>query len=249
VISNLLNNAAKYTERGGTIELSAGRENDFMTVSVRDSGIGIAADVLPRVFDMFMQVDSGGISAHGGLGLGLTLAKHLVELHGGTIEGRSDGRGKGSEFIVRLPVVAGDGAETAPVPRSEPDAAPSDSSKRILVVDDREAQAQSLAMLLESMGHQVRIAHDGPRALEIAREFLPEVGLIDIGLPGMTGYEVARRLRDQPQLANMLLIAQTGWGRDEDRERAREAGFDHHMAKPIDHQSLFRLISGLQKDP
>jgi CheY-like chemotaxis protein len=178
-----------------------------------------------------------------GLGLGLTLAKHLIEQHNGTIEAKSGGRGTGSEFVVHLPVAA-----EAPIAGNR--ASPSGSLQeqtmkptRILVVDDREMQARSLALLLESMGHQVRIATNGHQALNVAMEFLPEVALVDIGLPDMTGYEVARRLREQPALKNMLLIAQTGWGRDEDRERAHEAGFDHHMAKPLNHDELFRLIA------
>ncbi len=245
VFSNLLNNAAKYTDPGGDIRLSARREGDTVTVSIRDSGVGIAPELLPHIFDIFTRGFAPGTSSQSGLGLGLTLAKRLVETHNGTIEARSDGHGKGSEFIVRLPVAqsAADPALTLPMS----DDAQAQAPRRILVVDDREAQARTLAMLLESMGHQVQIASDGPSALDMAADFTPEVGLIDIGLPGMTGYEVARRLRAQPQLKNMLLIAQTGWGRDEDRQRAHEAGFDHHLAKPIDHEALFHLLANTRE--
>ena len=241
VFSNLLNNAAKYTGPGGEIQLSAGRTGDFAIVSVKDSGTGISPELLPRIFDIFMQGDSSGTSAQGGLGLGLTLAKYLVEMHGGTIEAKSEGRDRGSEFIVRLPVAQGDSASKT---RSlaHPEQSANQASRRVLVVDDRRVQAESLGMLLGAMGHEVRIALDGPGALEISAEFNPEVALVDIGLPGMSGYELARRLRAHPRHKNMLLIAQTGWGREEDRQRSRDAGFDHHLAKPIDHETLFRLL-------
>jgi CheY-like chemotaxis protein len=174
------------------------------------------------------------------------LAKRLVEMHKGTIEAKSEGAGKGSEFIVRLPM-ARDGGTAPAASMTSPSASEQlQTPRRILVVDDREAQAQSLGMLLESMGHQVRTAHNGESALRTAAEFNPDVALIDIGLPDMNGYELARRLRQQPRFKNMLLIAQTGWGRDEDRQAAHEAGFDHHLAKPIDFEALFRLIEGRQ---
>ena len=243
VFSNLLNNAAKYTRPGGRIGLSARRENDFVTVSVKDSGSGIAPELLPQVFEIFTRGDLPGTAAYSGLGIGLTLAKRLVEMHGGSIEAKSGGPGKGSEFIVRLPVARDDVTAPAASPSARLNDKRPHERKRILVVDDREAQAQSLAMLLEAVGHQVQIAHSGESALEKASGFSPEIGLIDIGLPGMSGYEVARWLREQPQFKNMLLIAQTGWGRDEDRELSREAGFDHHLAKPIDHEALLRLIA------
>jgi CheY-like chemotaxis protein len=171
----------------------------------------------------------------------LTLAKYLVEMHGGTIEAKSEGRDKGSEFIVRLPVAQGDSGSKARS-SARPEESANQASRRVLVVDDRRVQAESLGMLLEAVGHEVRIALDGPGALEISAEFNPEVALVDIGLPGMSGYELARRLRAHPRHKNMLLIAQTGWGREEDRQRSRDAGFDHHLAKPIDHETLFRLL-------
>jgi two-component system CheB/CheR fusion protein len=248
VFSNLLNNAAKYTDPGGHIHLSARREDGFITVAVKDSGSGIERELLPRVFDVFIRGEAPGTSQYSGLGIGLTLAKRLVEMHKGTIEAKSDGPGKGSEFIVRLPVARSDGAAPAEptFTSSRSDSGGIPTSRRILVVDDRQAQAQSLSMLLEAMGHRVRVALNGETALQAAAEFNPEVALIDIGLPGMNGYELARRLREQPRLKNMLLIAQTGWGREEDRQSSRDAGFDHHLAKPIDHQELFRLLAAPQ---
>jgi two-component system CheB/CheR fusion protein len=246
VFSNLLNNSAKYTGSGGDIYLGAKREGQTVVVSVKDFGMGIAPELLPRVFDMFSRGDSPGTSSQSGLGLGLTLAKRLVEMHHGSIEAKSQGLGKGSEFIVRLPLMQGDGGPAVESRSSEPQNG--QVPKRILVVDDREPQAQSLAMLLRSMGHEVRVANDGPSALDAAADFLPEVGLVDIGLPGMSGYELARRLREQPQLKNMLLIAQTGWGRDEDRQRSEEAGFDYHLTKPIDYEALFRLLDASKHD-
>jgi two-component system CheB/CheR fusion protein len=242
VFSNLLNNAAKYTEPGGAIDLRVKPEGESVTVSIKDTGKGIEPEFLPRIFDMFAQGNSGHGFSQSGLGLGLTLAKRLLEMHGGRIEARSEGRDKGSEFIVRLPLLASGSPGEPPIGEEAP-GAPAPVMRRILVVDDRQAQAQSLKLLLESMGHQVRIAYDGLSAVEMALDFLPEVALVDIGLPGMSGYDVARRLRAQPQLEDMLLIAQTGWGRDQDRQRSREAGFDHHMAKPIDTEALLRLIS------
>jgi two-component system CheB/CheR fusion protein len=247
VFSNLLNNAAKYTQRRGEIQLIARPDGDSITVSVKDSGSGIAPELLPRVFDLFFQGDAPGTSAQGGLGLGLTLAKHFVEMHGGTIEARSEGSGKGSEFIVRLPGRRDEQPRAAVTP-AHSDEGEAQASRRILIVDDRDSQSKSLGMLLEAMGHQVRLARDGPSALTAALDFNPEVALVDIGLPGMSGYEVARRLRELAQFKNLMLIAQTGWSREEDREHSREAGFDHHLAKPLDHQALFRLISGRRED-
>jgi two-component system CheB/CheR fusion protein len=246
VFSNLLNNAAKYSEPGCEIRLSVKVEGNSVTVTVKDSGIGIAPELLPRIFDMFTQGDASG--TQGGLGLGLTLAKRLVEMHKGTIDARSEEPGKGSEFIVRLPIAQGAGGAPGQSETPGSEDGKVQTPRRILVVDDRESQAQSLAMLLRSLGHDVRVAHNGPSALEIAADFFPELALIDIGLPGMSGYEVARRLREQPQFKSMLLIAQTGWGRDEDRQRSREAGFDHHLAKPIDHKALFRLLETVKEN-
>lgn len=210
-------------------------------VSVKDTGIGLAPEKLPHIFDMFFQVESGRERRYDGLGIGLTLARNLVELHGGTIEARSEGPGKGSEFIVRLPVARVDAVPAAsePAATQRPSALP---GKRIAVVDDNKMQARSMAMLLQMMGYQARIAHDGESAIRMIAEFVPQVALIDIGLPGFNGYELARRLLGLPQLTGITLIAQTGWGRDEDRELSRQAGFEHHLIKPIDHQLLEKLL-------
>jgi CheY-like chemotaxis protein len=190
---------------------------------------------------MFFQAESGKERRYSGLGVGLTLAKNLVELHGGHITAHSEGLGKGSQFIVRLPVMRVDNGQ----PQSE--AAPVEVSpvqdKRVAIVDDNKLQAQSLAMLLEMMGYQVRTAHDGASALDMIAEFLPHVALIDIGLPGLNGYELARRLRALPQLSNVTLIAQTGWGREEDREQSRQSGFQHHLTKPLDHELLEKILT------
>jgi PAS domain S-box-containing protein len=212
-----------------------------VVVSVKDTGIGLAPEKLPHIFDMFFQVDNGRERRYDGLGIGLTLARNLVELHGGRIEARSEGPGKGSEFIVRLPVARVVDVAAA----SEPGAAQRTLAlpgNRIAVVDDNKMQAQSMAMLLELMGYQVQTAHDGESAIRMIAEFVPHVALIDIGLPGLNGYELARRLLGLPQLSGITLIAQTGWGRDEDRELSRQAGFQHHLIKPIDHQLLEKLL-------
>ena len=246
VFSNLINNAAKYTDAGGRIRINVERDDNQAVITVRDTGIGIPVDLLPKMFDMFVQGD-GTDRAQGGLGLGLTLARDIVQIHGGSIEAKSAGHHKGSEFIVRLPL-----ADRFPEAENI-DAEPGNDAfaagrrpKRILVVEDNKNQAQTLARLLQLMGHEVRIAGDGPSALEMLAEFTPDVALIDIGLPQMSGYEVARRIRDQLQSRHTLLVAQTGWGREEDLQRAREAGFDHHLVKPINHQLLREILDRTQ---
>jgi two-component system CheB/CheR fusion protein len=248
VFANLLNNAARYTERNGSILMRAvldpanNHATRMVAVSVRDSGIGIAPEKLPRIFDMFFQADSGKDRGQGGLGIGLTLARRLIEMHGGTIQVKSDGLNKGSEFIVRLPVSAV-GVAVAPAERVEVKAQPAPSRTRVAIVDDNKMQAQTLAMLLEIMGYEVRTAHDGQTGLQLISDFDPQAALIDIGLPGTDGYDVARRLRGLERHKGMLLIAQTGWGRQEDREQSRAAGFDHHLAKPIDHEQLAKILT------
>jgi PAS domain S-box-containing protein len=244
VFLNLLNNAARYTERGGRIRLAAEREGNEVVVRVKDTGMGIAADVLPRVFEMFMQADRSLDRAQDGLGLGLTLVKRLVQMHGGSIEARSEGPGQGSEFVVRLPVAIesspgahranGEGAQPAPTSRH-----------RILVVDDNRDAAETLAELLELTGSDLRTAHDGLEAVAVAGEFRPDVVLLDIGLPKLNGYEVARKIREQPWGKGMVLVALTGWGQEQDRHRSREAGFNHHMVKPVDPDDLFKLLTSL----
>jgi signal transduction histidine kinase len=241
VVSNLLHNAAKYTEEGGRIALEAAREEEHAVIRVRDTGMGIPAEMLGSVFDLFTQVDHSLDRSQGGLGVGLTLVRQLVEMHGGTVEAHSPGPRLGSEFVVRLPALPA----ATPAEVAEP-AAPDHSARgpgrRILVVDDNRDAAESLALLLGVAGHDVRVCYDGPSALQTAPEYHPEAVLLDIGLPGMDGYEVARRLRADPDLAGMLLVALTGYGQEEDQRRARAAGFDQHLIKPADLTALTALL-------
>jgi two-component system CheB/CheR fusion protein len=242
VFLNLLNNAIKYTPAGGRIWLTARRAGGEVVISVRDTGIGIPADQLAHLFEMFYQVDRSLERSTSGLGIGLTLVQRLVEMHGGRIEARSAGPGQGSEFIVHLPAAA-EPPETA-VPR--PAAAPQEMiTRRILVVDDNRDSAESLALLLELGGHEVQTASDGVEALEVAERFRPDVALLDLGMPRLNGYEAARRIRQQPWGRSMVLIAQTGWGQEDDRRRTREAGFDAHLTKPVDTAALLELLRGV----
>jgi signal transduction histidine kinase/ActR/RegA family two-component response regulator len=239
VFSNLLNNAAKYTNRSGRIWLVAGLEDGEVVVRVRDNGIGIPAELLPRVFDLFVQADGSMARSQGGLGIGLTLVRQLVEMHGGRVEAHSDGPGKGSEFVVRLPVL-----KSSPPPDLPP---PSTGGRvtrplRVLVVDDNVDAVESMAMLLSLKGHDVRTATTAAEALTIAREFQPEVGLLDVGLPGTDGYELTGLLRKEPRLSSTYLIAVTGYGQEEDCRRAINAGFDAHLTKPVDPVKLSRLL-------
>jgi CheY-like chemotaxis protein len=239
VVGNILNNAAKYTERGGAIEVVARQRSGSAVISVRDSGLGIAPENISRVFEMFVQVSNPNSRAAGGLGIGLALVRALVEMHGGTVEAKSEGLGAGSEFIVTLP--------TAPAPpaRSDAEAALRDdggAGLRILVADDVPDSLQSLALALQILGHKVRTAADGVLAVEVAMGFQPEVAILDIGMPGLTGYEVATRIRATDWGRNALLIALTGWGQREDINRAHVSGFDHHMTKPADFATLQRMI-------
>jgi PAS domain S-box-containing protein len=242
VFGNLLNNAAKYTQRGGRIWLTAERQGSDAVVSVRDDGIGIDPALMPHIFGMFMQVDRSLERSQGGLGIGLTLVKRLVEMHGGTIDARSEGPGRGSEFIVRLPIVV---EAAVPPPAEREESAAPRSSFRILIVDDNRDGADSLAMMLRSMGNEPRTAYDGQQALDEAEEFRPDVVLLDIGLPKLNGYEACRRIRERPWGKSVVLIALTGWGQDEDRRRSRESGFDHHMVKPVDPLDLMKLLADL----
>jgi CheY-like chemotaxis protein/anti-sigma regulatory factor (Ser/Thr protein kinase) len=242
VISNLLNNAAKYTEEGGSISLSARLEGKHAVVAVRDSGIGIPGDVLPRVFDLFAQADRTYQRAQGGLGIGLTLVRTLVELHGGTVAARSEGVGRGSEFVVRLPL-GSQSIEHAGRSGRERDGI--FACHRILVVDDSLDAAQSLAMLLEDFGADVRTAGDGQAALDELEAFRPSVMLLDIGMPAMDGLEVARRVRQRRDSRDLTVIALSGWGQDEDRRRSREAGIDYHLVKPVDLVELAQLLTAL----
>jgi two-component system, sensor histidine kinase len=245
VFSNLLNNAAKYTEPGGRLWLSLATEGQEAVVRVRDSGIGLDAGSLTSIFDMFVQVDRSLERTHAGLGVGLTLAKRLVALHGGSIAASSAGKGLGTELEVRLPLGAGHvGREAAPAVR--PTEAP---RMRILVADDNADAAASLAALLTERGHEVRVAFDGAQALAAARAFQPDVAFLDIGMPNVHGYEVARRLRDEPATSRCLLVALTGWGREDDRQRAKEAGFDRHLVKPASPEGIDEILAGAARSP
>ena len=243
VLSNLLNNAAKYTPEGGKIELVATRRGDSVEIGVRDSGIGISSEALPRIFEMFTQADRAEVRAQGGLGIGLSLVKRFVEMHGGSVAAHSAGPGLGSEFVVRLPVLpaASPIKETSHNGNSVHHAA-SPNHHRVLVVDDNQDNADSLALLLRSFGNEVRTANDGVHALEAVAAFRPQVVLLDIGLPNMDGYEVARELRRRPEGRDVLLVAMTGWGQEEDRRRSQAAGFDEHFVKPVDLELLRALL-------
>ena len=247
VLSNLLNNSVKYTDPGGHIRLTVQRSPGEVVIRVLDDGIGISPDMLPRVFDVFVQAERRLDRSQGGVGIGLTLVRRLVELHGGTVEAHSRGLGQGSEFVVRLPAL--DGERAAPPGGTEAPHAPTAalSSRRVLVVDDNEDAAESLAVLLRMQGQDVQVASNGPAALELAEAFRPQVVFLDIGMPGMDGYEVARRLRALPQLGDVVLIAQTGWGQEDDRRLSREAGFDEHLVKPTDPAALRSLLEALDQ--
>jgi PAS domain S-box-containing protein len=243
VIVNLLSNAAKYTDESGLIQLTVQQEGDEAVLQVRDNGIGIASDLLPRIFDLFTQAERSLDRAQGGLGVGLSVVKRVMEIHGGSVEAHSAGLGQGSEFIVRLPVVPPASNKPPSLPASP--ASMSSQSLRVLVVDDNRDSATAVAMLLRVSGHEVRIAHSGETALEAATEFHPNAVLLDIGLPEMDGYEVARRLRQNPQLKNVRLIAATGYGQETDRQRSQEAGFNAHIVKPVDFEELEELLRNI----
>ncbi|WP_165247315.1 PAS domain S-box protein [Paludisphaera soli] len=243
VLSNLLHNAAKYTEDGGSIRISAAVEGEQVVFRVIDDGIGIPAPMLDRVFDVFTQVDRTLDRSEGGLGLGLSLVRSLVEMHGGAVEARSDGLGRGSEFVVRLPLCH---AEPLHRPDPAPEAPADVQPRRILVVDDNVSSAQSLALILQYEGHDVQVVHDGPTALQAVCEQAFDVVFMDIGLPGMTGYEVARRLRARPESAALPLAAVTGYAEDEARRQSHEAGFDHHLVKPVDPEAILAVVASLE---
>ena len=238
IVSNLLNNAAKYTPAGGRIVVAVERRWGEVAIRVKDSGNGIPAALLPRVFDLFVQAEQSLARSQGGLGLGLTLVRKLAELHGGAVEAHSEGPGKGSEFVVRLPATVTTRRPAAAAARGPPRA------RRILLVEDNYDSAELLSEFLASLGYDVAVAHDGPEALDVAVRVQPEIVLLDIGLPGMDGYEVGRRLRTaKPDVP--ILVALTGYGQEEDRGRSRDAGFAHHLTKPFDPATLERLLAGL----
>lgn len=240
VVSNLLNNACKFVRQGGRISLTAARHGKDVVIAVRDNGIGIPPDKLNSIFDMFSQLDQSLERSNGGLGIGLTLARRLVELHGGSIEAHSGGIGQGSEFVVRLPVAV----NSPPPPLEEPREPIEPSVKRhILVVDDNRDSAETLARLLRLSGNETSVAYDGLQALEEATKVRPDVILLDIGLPSLNGYEVCQRIRESCSTKNVLLIALTGWGQAEDRRKSAEAGFDDHLVKPVDYAALMKLLA------
>ena len=254
MIANLLNNAAKFTPSGGKISLSVQAVSEdgasgptHAVIRIRDTGVGIAAQSAARIFDMFEQ---GSTPEHGvaGLGVGLTLVRSLVQMHGGTIEVRSEGPGTGSEFVVELP--AADATAFVPAEDERPaKLEPDDSAtEKILIVEDNRDQADSLGKLLRLLGHEVRLSYDGEEAVGAAMDFRPDVVLLDLGLPGMNGYEVAQRIVENPKLKKPLLIAQTGWGQEQDRERTRQAGFDYHLVKPVDVAKVQEILAHARRN-
>jgi CheY-like chemotaxis protein len=279
-LANLLNNAAKYTEPGGHIELKVERYQQQLVFRVRDSGIGIPPDMLPRIFELFTQIDRSLDRSQGGLGIGLSLVRSVIEMHQGVAQAHSAGLGKGSEFVVRLPLLSHATPKEGQAPRSfqdfgtlhagksgsaHPPAEMSASSsqgngdasavsspkrrqtvRRVLIVDDNQDSTESLARLLKLTGHEVETALDGMSALRTARSYEPEIVFLDIGLPETDGYEIARRLREDESLSKMTLIAMTGYGQEEDRRKALEAGFDGHMVKPADPADVEKLLAGFQ---
>lgn len=243
-VVNLLTNAVKYTHDGGRISLRVYPEDQEVVIRIKDTGIGIAPEILPRVFDLFTQADQSLDRSQGGLGVGLAVTRRLVEMHGGTVAAHSEGVGHGSEFTLRLPLCDAVPPEDSTIPiRAERPA----TSLRILVVDDNRDTADTEALLLRAHGHQVEVAHDGPTALELAHQFRPHVFLLDLGLPGLNGYEVAVRLRKEG-FANEPLIAISGYGQPDDRERCRQAGFDHHLVKPVENSALLALLREVEPE-
>jgi CheY-like chemotaxis protein len=247
IVTNLLNNAAKYTPEGGVIELELKLDADTVHIIVRDNGNGIDASLLPHIFDLFVQGERSIDRAQGGLGIGLALVKSLVEQHGGNVSVASAGHGAGSEFAIRLPR-AQEAAPALDLPRLGDTAG--SRTLNILIVDDNADAADMMAMYLGSVGHQLHVAYEGHRGLALAKEAAPDVLLLDIGLPDIDGYQLARRIRALPQTAHATLIALTGYGQDADRKRSIAAGFDHHLTKPVDVAALLRLLAnGLERQP
>jgi signal transduction histidine kinase/CheY-like chemotaxis protein len=243
IFSNLLNNAAKFTPEGGHIRLVAVRDRETAVVSVHDDGIGIDPSIRPHLFEMFSQAVQGFDRPQAGLGIGLSLVRTLVDLHGGTVECSSAGPGKGSTFTVRLPIAHARAGR--PEAGREPAPGPTDRKKRVLVVDDLPDGADSMAMMLRLSGHAVRVAYDGETALAAAAAWRPSVVLLDIGMPGMSGYEVCQQLRETPWGRDLKIVALTGWSQDDDRRRSRDAGFDHHLIKPVEPRALHELLEAL----
>jgi CheY-like chemotaxis protein len=249
IVANLVGNAVKFTPPGGRIFLSAHADGSWVTIRVRDEGIGIAPQMLSRIFEPFAQIDVARERSYGGLGIGLCLVKRLAELHGGTVHARSDGEGRGSEFTVRLPrLLQTPGEAEAHPPHGEGEIEPAPATPlRVLVVDDNRDSADSVAMLLKTVGHDVRVCYDGPSALKEAAEFRPDVMLQDIGMPNMGGLEVARLARSMPAVSNAVLIALSGYGQPQDLQRSLDAGFAHHLVKPVDFDRLIQLLGELSE--
>jgi CheY-like chemotaxis protein/two-component sensor histidine kinase len=243
VVSNLLTNAAKFTDNGGTIAVAGSLEGTNVVIRVQDNGVGIAPEMLTQIFGLFTQVDHSLDRSQGGLGIGLKLVKSLVKMHGGSVEVASDGAGNGTEFTVRVPSKPRTGVTPEEKGPADPPETASARRSRVLVVDDNHDIATGMARLIETVGHEVQIAHDGPSALKMAREFRPEYILMDIGLPGMTGYEVAQRLRKDPRVRSATLIAFSGYGQVQDRSHSRAAGFDYHLLKPAEASTLLPLLA------
>jgi CheY-like chemotaxis protein len=246
VRSNLLNNAAKYTERNGNIWLSAQYKDKDLTISVKDTGIGIDADMLPHIFDMFSQIDSSIERSQGGIGIGLALVKNIVEMYGGTVTAVSAGPGKGAEFTIWIPniIVPEETKPSLSTEESHTLLPSKQHHKRVLVVDDNEPSAKTMGKMVESLGHKVKIAYDGITAIAVAKEFLPHVILMDIGLPIMNGYDVCRALRKEPLLKDTIIAAQTGWGQEEHLRLSKEAGFNYHFIKPVTLATLKAALNG-----
>ena len=240
VVVNLLTNAAKYTDEGGHVWLTVRQEGEEAVLRVRDTGVGIAPEILPRIFDLFTQAERSLDRSQGWLGIGLALVQRLAEMHGGTVTA-SSALGQGSEFVVRLPVVPPPQPQPASPPTEK--AQPTSPALRVMVVDDNVDTVTTLAMLVQEAGHEVRTAFDGLTVVEAALDFRPNVVLLDIGLPGLNGFEVAKRLRRQPVLKNIVLVAMTGYGQESDRQRSQEAGFDHHLVKPGDFGKLLQILA------
>jgi CheY-like chemotaxis protein/two-component sensor histidine kinase len=244
VFGNLLTNAAKYTDPNGNVWLSAERQGEDVVVEVRDNGIGIAPDMLPHIFGLFVQADDGATKARGGLGIGLTLVKSLVEMHGGSVDVHSEGLKKGSVFTVRLPLTCESQQAGGEDVREIPSPNPNDCHP-LMVVDDNIDAATSFAMLLRAHGHDVHVAHGGVSALAELAVFRPEMIFLDIGMPEMDGYEVAKRIRESEEFKNIILVALTGWGQPEDRRRSKAAGFDYHLVKPPEPKEIMNLLKQL----
>ncbi len=240
ILANVLNNAAKFTDPGGRIELTVARVGAEVVIKVTDSGVGISADMLPRVFDLFTQVDRPLDRTSTGLGIGLALVQRLVEMHGGRVSAHSGGPGTGAEIVVYLPLIDAGPALVNATPANE--TVSRLSSRRILVVDDNVDAAETLGLMLKLQGHQVQTAHDGLQALNAASVFLPHIILLDLGMPNLNGYETANRIRSQAWGRNIALVAVTGWGQPKDRERTVEAGFDAHLVKPVDRETLLKTL-------